>query len=321
MKLLRSPRLDGKSEKLGPVTISHEFIDWEVMDVDRPERMRRALNEMARRSVMLDAGMYGGVDLVQARASFIEQEDFSYGRDNSRRHIRFGQMLINSGPRSALFDEPEFVAIKPFNDRSELYTEWAAAAYLNDRYSRQMAFINLGVHNDKNGIESIISNYEHGVVSLDRSFNADELSPAAARRPEILRKHALLGMEGLGLYHGVRMTHGDAQAKNLAYDSLGPRAIDLESATIYSEEDSYSDDIWDRSRRDISAFIDSMVLVEENRQNVIRSLGSGRVLDAMIAKYRDGVMEGRSVMGGEYVPDFARDNADTIRDEYLKIIR
>ena len=178
---MNSVRLPGKSEKLGSVSTSQEFLTWEVPDIDSEKRMRRVLKRMGRQALVLDDTKYGGMDFGdQAHASFIEQDDFSSGRDESAHQVRFGQLILNG---ANFREQPEFVAQKPYNNRAELYKEWAAHEYINSLFNRQMGFVNLGVHNDKKGVESIISQYDHDVISFDSSFWADENTPSSALRP------------------------------------------------------------------------------------------------------------------------------------------
>ncbi len=314
-----SPRLDGPSEKLGSVSTSEEFLAWEVPDMDSEKRMRRLLKGMGRSTVVLDAIKYGGIRFdTPGRASFIEQEGFGAGRDESAHQVRFGQLLLNGDD---LHEQPELVAIKPYEDRADLYREWAAHEYLNSLFDRQIGYINLGVHRDRQGNEAIISEYDHDVISFDSSFWADPEAPGHALRPTVLQRHATLGMQALGLMHGVRMTHGDAQVKNLAADRYGPRAIDLETADILDEEHIDHPTAMNQTRRDISAFIGSMAQVEENRQRIIEALAPDLVSERIVQAYVHGVKQGRAALEGEYVPDFGRYNSDAIRSNLERLTK
>lgn len=273
---------------------------------------------MGRSSLVLDATKYGGIEFdAAAHGSFIEQEQFSSGRQDSAHQVRFGQLILNG---KELHEQPEFVALKPYEDRSDLYREWAAHEYLNSLFDRQIGYINLGVHNDSDGVESIVSQYDHGVISFDSTFWADESAPAAALRPATLQRHAGLASESLGLMHGARMTHGDAQIKNLAADRQGPRAIDLESAEILDAERFDDPTSIAQTRRDLTVFIDSMGRVEENRQKIIEALSPEKVADRIVKSYMRGVKVGRASLGGEYVPNFEAQNEDVIRSELQSLV-
>lgn len=310
---MSSLRINGTSEKLGSVYTSSEFLSWEVPDRESTGRMRRLLSEMGRSTLVLDEVKYSGMTFGdKAHASLIESEEFRGGREDSAHQVRFGQLVLNG---SDFREQPEFVAIKPYEDRADLYREWAAHEYLNSLFDRQVGYVNLAVHNDRQGVESIISQYDHDVVSFDSTFWADDDTPASALRPEILRRHAVLGLQGLGMFHGARMTHGDAQVKNLAADRLGPRAIDLETAEILDSETIDDPSSFQQTRNDISSFIESMGRVDENREKIIEALSSDKIADRLVRAYKSGVMEGRAALAGEYVPDFGRKNEDAIRDE------
>lgn len=315
---MSSIRINGKPEKLGPVSSSSEFIDWEVPDQDSESRMRRIMSGMGRSSVILDSMKYGGLQFGDsAHASFVENDEFLGGRDDSKHQVRFGQLILNGRD---FREQPEFVALKPYDDRRDLYREWAAHEYLNSLFDRQVGYINLGVVNSAQNTRAIISQYDHDVISFDSSFWAGDDMPAAALRPEVLRRHASLAMESLGMFHGVRMTHGDAQAKNLAADRYGPRAIDLETAQILDEETIDDPSTYDQTRKDISSFIYSVGQVEENREAVIRALSPDTVAAKLVRSYQGGVRKGRAALDGAYVPDFGRYNEDFIRSELDKVI-
>lgn len=312
-------RISGPSERLGNVYTSDEFLTWEVPDSESSSRMRRLLSEMGRLTVALDETKYSGLTFGErAAASFIESEDFRGGREESAHQVRFGQMILSGND---FREHPEFVAIKSFDDRAVLYTEWAAHEYINSLFDRQVGYLNLGVHNDATGIESIISQYDHDVTSFDSSFWADENQPTSALRPEVLQRHAALGLQGLGMFHGARIIHGDAAVKNLAADRLGPRAIDLETAEILDADTVDDAEAYVKTRRDIDMFISSMVLVDENKQRVIDALKADEVADRLTEAYEMGVREGRATLDGEYVPDFARQNTPTILDSLSDILR
>ena len=119
--------------------------------------------------------------------------------------------------------------------------------------------------------------------------------------------------------HGVRMTHGDAQVKNVAADRFGPRMIDLETAKILDAETVDDESSMLQTRKDLSAFIESMGRVEENRQYIIDALSDHKIIDTIVQSYQSGVREGRAALNGEYVPDFGRQNEDIIRLEMEKL--
>ena len=312
-------RLTGRPEKLGLVSACEEFLTWEVPDIESTGRMRRLLKHMGKSTLVLDAMKYHHLELgSDAHATFIEVDGFGAGRDQSAHQVRFGQLLLNG---KNFREQSELVAVKPYSDRRSLYREWAAHEYLNSLFDRQIGYINLGVHRDKKGRESIVSQYDHDVISFDSSFWAGPETPISALRPAVLQRHAALGARGLGLMHGVRMTHGDAQIKNLAADRLGPRAIDLETANILDAESIDDPTALGQTRRDLSVFIDSLGRVEDNMDYVTSALSSGGVVESIVSAYGAGVVEGRAALNGEYVPNFGMRNQDVIREELEKLTR
>lgn len=317
---MNSIRLNGTSEKFGPVSLSDEFLTWEIPDKESSGRMRKLIDSMGRSSLVLDKAKYGGLTFDdQAHATFIEKDEFSGGRDESAHQVRFGQLILNGRD---FRDLPEFVAVKPFEDRADLYREWAAHEYLNSLADRQIGYINLGVHNDRKGVESIVSQYDHDVVTFDSSFWVDPYDPNADGwlRPEILQRHAKLGAKGLGFLHGVGMTHGDAQVKNLAADRFGFRAVDLESAEILDEESLHDPSSLTRLGRDIRVFIDSMGQVDENRDRIHDALSAPRIRESIARSYVKGTREGRSLVGNTAaLPDFGTMNTDRIHAELERL--
>lgn len=316
---MNSFRLNGQSEKFGPVSVSDEFLTWEVPDKESSSRMRHLIDSMGRSSLVLDTAKYGGLTFDdKAQATFIEKGEFSGGRDESAHQVRFGQLILNGRDFREL---PEFVAVKPFEDRADLYREWAAHEYLNSLADRQIGYINLGIHNDRKGVESIVSQYDHDVVTFDSSFWADPYDENADAwlRPEILQRHAKLGANGLGFLHGVGMTHGDAQVKNLAADRFGFRAVDLESAEIFDEESLHDPVALTRLGRDIRVFVDSMGQVEENADRVRSALSSVKIRESIARSYVNGMKHGRSLSGGRSLPDFGKVNTDRIHTELERL--
>lgn len=312
-------RLRGQSEKFGSVSTSDEFLTWEVPDVESSIRMRRLINGMGRSTLVLDNAKYGGIHVDKnAHASFIEKEDFSGGRNESAHQVRFGQLVLNG---RNFHEFPELVAVKPFEDRGALYKEWAAHEYINSLADRQIGYINLGVHNDTSGVESIISQYDHSVVTFDSSFWAEGEGSDAALKPAILQRHATLGAAGLGFLHGVGMTHGDAQVKNMAADRFGFRAVDLESAEILEPDALHDSSILTQTGRDISVFIDSMRLVEDNRERVEDALKPAKMRDRIAAAYIRGSKQGQSYLKHPATADLSELNKDRVHSELDKLLK
>lgn len=92
---MNSIRLNGTSEKFGPVSLSDEFLTWEIPDKESSGRMRKLIDSMGRSSLVLDKAKYGGLTFDdQAHATFIEKDEFSGSRDESAHQVRFGQAYL-----------------------------------------------------------------------------------------------------------------------------------------------------------------------------------------------------------------------------------
>ena len=130
-----------------------------------------------------------------------------------------------------------------------------------------------------------------------------------------------MGMEGLGLLHGSHVAHGDAQAKNLAFDRLGPRAIDLEDADIIETERIGEGEAIKQTQHDIAAFIGSFNQVDNNKEKIVKALSRKNQGEELVRAYRKGVKMGRAALGGEYVPNFDVINRDYILDNLALVLK
>lgn len=302
-------RLNGRSEKLGSTSLSHEFSSFEIGEPAKPQE--RLIRKMGRGTVMLDAEKYFMLPDHGLNATFIEQPDFAYGREDSRHVVRFGQMLLN-GP--GIHESPDFVAIKPFDDKKELYNEWAANHYINSVFDDQRAFMPLGIVRDKHGDMNMITLYEHGVKTADAVFWADKESQPEALRAKVIENTAITCMYSLGLMHGARLIHGDAQAKNLGWDNRQARFVDLESAALIPR-DAVQEAIYvDRVMKDVQIFIQSTMQVEENQDQIADVLRNPAVVNELMKSYKKGINEARHQQPVSRIPDYAALNEDRTRD-------
>lgn len=306
-------RLNGTSEKLGGTRLSSEFPRWEIRgETDSDRRIKKhLLRSLGRHSVALDAGKYFRLPRKGLTSTFIEQPDFGLGREDSGHAVKFGQLVLN-GP--GIHEVPDLVAIKPFEDRGELYNEWGSSAYVNGLFDEQRAYLPLGVLKDSHGAPSMISLYEHGVKTADNVFWVDrELSPEALR-PDVVERTATTCMYGLGLMHGARLIHGDAQAKNHGSDSRHVRFIDLENSLLIPVDGVDSEEFTDKIIKDVEVFIGSTGQVEDNRDQIAEPLRMPKVIDTMIMSYRQGIDKARSRQAGTHIPDYATIHEDAIRE-------
>lgn len=148
-----------------------------------------------------------------------EIPELGRGRQNSRTGVKFGQLHISNNTAAPI---AELVAAK-FIHRLTAPRELNAARALNHRFGQDLAFRPLGFVRHPDGRTGYLSRYEHDVTTLDNVLWNETAS-------ETQRCEAM-GFAGLWLasLHNHGLIHGDAQAKNIAYDSSRqPRFVDLE---------------------------------------------------------------------------------------------
>lgn len=304
-----SMRLHGPSEKFGDATLSNHFETFEIGEPAKPKE--RVIRNMAKRSLMLDASKYFMLPKSGIHAAFIEREDFGAEREDSRHQVRFGQMLLNG---KGVHEQPDFIAVKPFDDRRELYNEWAANSYINDVFDEQRAFLPLGIYKNQDGDMNMLTLYEHGVKTADTVFWADREMHPEALREDVIRQAAKTAMHGLGLMHGVRMIHGDAQAKNLGWDNRQTRLVDLEGSSLIPEEAVDQPEYVSKVFQDVKTFIQSTTQVEENEDQIAHALRKPATVNAMIKQYSDGIKMAQQQESATRVPNYASLHNEQIRD-------
>jgi hypothetical protein len=314
-----SPRFQGPAEKLGNVST--------LPGIEIPDAIRDGEASLARLVASIPLGSTALIDTEfrlpgigdkPIRASFIESSELALGRDEGRHEPRFGQMILNG---AGLHERPILVAIKPFNASTDnhpdilLRREWGTSNYLNSLSDRQLTYIPLGIWRTKEGVNNLITLYEHDVKSYDNVFWADrDLSPEALREQTV--EHALSDcIRGLGYLHGLGLAHTDAEAKNLAANFSGVRFIDLEGVRHLPQKDNAvteSKTTINLIRNDIETLFDSTIQVDENRSAIAPVLAKSSI-DYNLAKiYLSGIRQA-SVDGGIKMPDLP-----TTSPEYFK---
>lgn len=143
------------------------------------------------------------------------------GRTNRSNDIKFGQLYLSSTlhPSSA-----ELIAAK-YLHRLRIPSELNAAAAVNKRFGDRLAFSPIGIVRRGNDF-GYLTRYEHSVMTLDNIL----------WHPDATNEQRLSAMSRAGLWmaalHNHGIIHGDAQAKNIAFDNSNkPRYPDLEKAT------------------------------------------------------------------------------------------
>ncbi len=314
-------RINGPSEQMGEIVTLPSV---EIPDaIDQGERaIGRLMATIPLGSVALLDSEFRLPDVPASskphRATFIDSADLGLGRDEARHQPRFGQMLLNG---YGLHERPILVGAKPFQGSEDehpdtfLQREWAASNYLNSLGDAQLAYLPLGVWRTAEGVNHLLSLYDHGVKSYDNVFWADRnVTPEALRAPVI--EHALMDcLRGLGYLHGAGLVHTDAEAKNLAADLSGIRFIDLEGikqlprngATIEA-----SDATTSLIRHDIETFFDSTTQVDENNGDIAPVLAKHKMPERLAKAYRGGLRQGKKESG------LKSSTLETSTDEYFK---
>lgn len=307
---MTSIRLSGSAEPLGQARKSSEFSGWNEEWL-RAGAKSKVVSDLGRSTLLLHDIEYSLMPESGSRVTFIPQEEFAEGREDSKHQIEFGQAIFNG---QGVHEEPEFIALKPFDDAADLKREWAVSQYLNESHDDQHALLPLGVYRDLDDNLSLITAYEHGIKSFDSVFWADRNINPEALRPMTVQRHIKLGLTALGMLHGSRVVHNDAQAKNMASDRKSVRFIDLEDAEII-HEDSVDDPLSiEKTRRDLRVFINSVTQVDENKEYVLPILRDKNQEDLFVKSYARGARKGRSSQNGLYLPNFGKDNEEHIRD-------
>ena len=146
----------------------------------------------------------------------------SDGRNNHSNDVEFGQLHRDSSEHPST---AELVATK-YLHRLRVPREMHASLAINERFGEQLAFAPIGFVKRADASIGYITRYEHSVITLDNVL----------WHPESVREQRLNAMSRAGLWmaalHNHGIVHGDAQAKNIAFDSSNrPRYPDLERAT------------------------------------------------------------------------------------------
>lgn len=178
-------------------------------------------------SFQLIKGAFQSSDVDYASSVlFNELPELGLTRRESFNEVRFGQLILRS-----VFGEEraELAAMKSFTGVKKATHEFALARYFNGRNGRSHGFRTfepLGLARQPTGEYSIISKYEHGVISQDNVFDNPEHQPGSQAIMRALGRCATV----LGSIHSEGWTHGDTQTKNFFVSNFHELFIaDLES--------------------------------------------------------------------------------------------
>jgi hypothetical protein len=288
-----SPRLPGPAERMGLIApeLTLPQGSWDTFESNR-HQVVESIGAIPVGRVALSAGEFSLPDPLTTAASFVGQEGLSLGRNEGRHQPRFGQMLLN-GP--GVHERPILVAVKPFtfeedtNPDALIATEIAASSYLNSLNDRQLAYLPLGVWKNADGINHLLTLYEHDVTSYDNTFWVDrEVNPEALRATNVTEALIQCG-RSLGYLHGAGLIHRDAEAKNLASNLKGIRFIDLEGARMLPRGS--ADEADALTAADIEGFLQSTLQVDENREAIEPVLSMARTAKLLAQQYNAGRRE------------------------------
>lgn len=162
------------------------------------------------------------------------------GRENSRSQVQFGQLYIDSPHDKSITEQVAVKYIHPITAPREFF----ASRAVDQRFGAPVTYTPMGFTKLDDGRIGYVSRYRHDILSLDNIL----WNPSATTEQRI----GAMAFAGLWLaqLHNLDIIHGDAQAKNIARDSLGnPHYIDLEGASdvTYGKLDSVTQRLLDVS--------------------------------------------------------------------------
>jgi len=176
---------------------------------------------------MIDERYLPDISKLAITAQFNEIEEHGKTREASGREVSFGQLLLKSDDDG---EHSLVVAFKPFFE-SEAQTaahEYAVSSYFaSGKIPDITSYTPFGMYRSMNGVLNFISEYR--VRSLDTIFWNPDLVGDQLITSKALGRAAL----SLATLHNRHWTHGDAQAKNFAWDITKPEdksfIIDVET--------------------------------------------------------------------------------------------
>ena len=178
----------------------------------------------------------GSIDaeVLESSASCIFNEipDLSLTRQETVHNVRFGQLIVKTffgDERVALS------ALKPHSSAQTLAHEFSLARYFmgEGREHGFRTFQPQGITRLASGEFALLSQYDHGVRSLDNIFWNPEHELESPLIIRALGKTAYL----LGALHAAGWTHGDAQVKNMFVSNHQEVFIaDLESMQPFKQK-------------------------------------------------------------------------------------
>ena len=209
-------------------------------------------------------------DRMLRSASFTEVTPWETGRQDSSMQNFFGvlHLVIDEGAKGVESDIP--VAVKPYipeQNEQGLGYEDAIHEYVGCKVLQDYGLIKplkpVGFWIDEDHRTYYMTLFEGDVRSLDNVSWFDAGEDKVSAHPK-LEKALTMSAHTLGLLHIQGFIHGDAQIKNMAYDSYGLRLVDLTSLRrILPDELTTIDNITRRIRNDLLFLVISVMAASQ----------------------------------------------------------
>lgn len=181
------------------------------------------LRDVPKGTYLLLGEPFAQVSPYTVAAHFNEIGDLRLTREESNNGVLFGQLVLNNFEGEA---STELVAVKPFKRPKEAAHEMGAMHAVNDLDPRRrtpLSYEPLGFYKMPDGRTALITKYDHSVRTQDTIYWNPDREPSPAEVTRALNHGAF----ALGSLHHYGLTHGDAQVKNVAFDTHGVRYPDL----------------------------------------------------------------------------------------------
>lgn len=164
-------------------------------------------------------------------ATFEPVEALNITREQSIHSVQFGRLTLEVGSE---IPTQEYVAIKPESSVEKAVREAAAFGLVNTEKVVGKAYEPLGFIKQPDGDMALITRYAGQTESFDNVLWRNALEVSDEQIEDALSKAAI----SLSYLHLAGITHGDAQPKNIAWDSQtdSPWHIDLEESSLHMKE-------------------------------------------------------------------------------------
>lgn len=221
---MNSARIEGRS--LQPVSAVSELKSKYVRQVEdhdfNDSRLIRKLGSLSNNELTLTSEVAVESDHT---AQLRHIDNFERSRQESRTGVTFGQLALES---SVALQKVEHVAVK-YTNPTLAAREFVATNALS--YFDLNSFTPLGFIQNNNDI-GMITRYKHEIQTLDNTLWSEEEFDHEKKRQRALARTGVW----LATLHANNFVHGDAQPKNIAFDSKEePFYMDLETASQHHQ--------------------------------------------------------------------------------------